>query len=97
MNGPLRVPDPSLTQMNRELTERAQDKQAAVAMRGQDLQVNQNKIGLAVSFLANTDKYGERGKAAVNAALKVCEEFFTKEDTVTDPLAGIPQEVLVQA
>lgn len=103
MNGGLRpVPDPSVNQMTRELTERAQDKQAAVAMRGQDLQVDVNKAQLAVSlvnaFMSRDSNHSvsENVSEAAEAAAVVLRSFF-KIVAPTDPLAEIPSEVLVQA
>jgi len=101
MNGNVRVPDPTLTQMNRELTERAQDKQAAVAMRAQDLQVVVNKAELAVrtvaALAAATTKVPDAAVLAGEKAGLYLANFFAKDDAPTDPLAGIPEEVIVSA
>lgn len=98
MNGNLRaVPDPTTTQMTRELTERAQDKQAAVAMRAQDLQYKQNKAQLAINYLANVDKYDEKHVTAIALALAEVESVLSDKTDVTDPLANLPQEIMVRA
>jgi len=81
--------------MQRELAERAQDKQAAVAMRGQDLQVGVNKATLAVSLL--TAAPAEDTAAARAAAAKCLTAFFSQSDEPTDPLANVPQDILVHA
>lgn len=100
MNGGLRpVPDPSTTQMTRELTERAQDKQAAVAMRGQDLQVGVNATELAVRLLvayAEVASPHDFVTEALKSAAKLAHEFFQPK-TPVDPLSEIPSEVLVRA
>ena len=94
MNGNLRsVPDIATTQMTKELTERAQDKQAAVAMRAQDLQVGSNKAEIATRLLvSDSDKVGDDLKGTLNQYLV---EYF-ENTTVTDPLASLPDGVMVR-
>ena len=95
MNGNLRsVPDIATTQMTKELTERAQDKQAAVAMRAQDLQVGSNKAEIATRLLcAESGNVAEDLKGTLNQYLI---EYF-ETTTVTDPLASMPDGVMVRA
>lgn len=97
MNGGLRpVPDPSVNQMTRELTERAQDKQAAVAMRGQDKQVDVNKAQLAIALMTSEHAKANGAFASLAKAEAYLAEFF-QPTPAEDPLAEIPSEVLVQA
>jgi len=95
MNGNLRsVPDIATTQMTKELTERAQDKQAAVAMRAQDLQVGSNKAEIATRLLvSDSDKVGDDLKGTLNQYLV---EYF-ENTPITDPLASLPDGVMVRA
>lgn len=88
------VPDIGTMQMTKELTERAQDKQAAVAMRAQDLQVGSNKAEIATRLLvSDSDKVGDDLKGTLNQYLV---EYF-ENTTVTDPLASLPDGVMVRA
>ena len=95
MNGNLRsVPDIATTQMTKELTERAQDKQAAVAMRAQDLQVGSNKAEIATRLLvSDSDKVDDDLKDTLNQYLV---EYF-ENTPITDPLASLPDGVMVRA
>ena len=88
------VPDIATTQMTKELTERAQDKQAAVAMRAQDLQVGSNKAEIATRLLvSDSEKVGDDLKETLNNYLV---EYFS-DNVVTDPLASLPDGVMVRA
>ena len=88
------VPDIATTQMTKELTERAQDKQAAVAMRAQDLQVGSNKAEIATRLLvSDSDKVGDDLKGTLN---KYLVDYFA-DNVVTDPLASLPDGVMVRA
>jgi len=90
------APEPTITRMQKEMAERAQDKQAAVAMRGQDLQVNVNKADLATRVVCAALEAGTTSDT-VRAAEKVLTAFFEDTTPVTDPLAGVPSEVVVRA
>jgi hypothetical protein len=93
-----------LTQMQamnvqRELQERAQDKQAAVAIRGQDKQVEHNKAIIAADIIKAAKEL--RGDEHYEACATLCLEYLTKyfgQELIGTPAEwNVPEEIVVKA